>query len=213
MRYRFNKPVHHKHTYNAKNSKQSKVKWTDKAGIVIQAISVILTFALFYVVIEQNKISTERFDAENAPFLQIDSIRFQMDTTNKIKIGYTLFNLGKYPAKILNARMGTLISRYNIPENPIKQLAGFHTDTIHLPYYINNERPFNGFFGGWDVIEKNRMDSINKGKLHLCFFGEIVYINKSNNSKMYYDFNFRFYAPPKSGYIMIYNENVVFSKQ
>ena len=57
MRHRFGKVVNQQHTYNRKENKGSDIKWTDKAGVAVQAFSIIITLFLFREVIRQNKIA------------------------------------------------------------------------------------------------------------------------------------------------------------
>lgn len=149
--------------------------------------------------------SQRQFEKLNMPYLQCDEFSFiNMEQDVQPKLSYKTTNLGNYPAKILDRKLGYFFAQ-NIPVNPNKKID-FYNNSFDV--YINKENPKTEIFTATTTLSKDNYEAFKDSKIYFCFFGDITYQNEINGKKRVCSFYVKMFAPPSKEYKVIYNKNI-----
>lgn len=154
------------------------------------------------------KETQKQFEIANMPYLQCTDFNFKiLEPDKRPVINFNTENLGNYPAKITDRKLGYIYLPPPIPKNPYDRVD-FSMLTDSWSVYIDKEKPKNENFTATDKLPKAAYDAIKDGKFLFCFFGEITYQNETNGKKRVYSFYINIYPPPSNEYKVIYNKNI-----
>lgn len=149
--------------------------------------------------------SQRQFEKLNMPYLQCDEFSFiNMEQDVQPKLSYKTTNLGNYPAKILDRKLGYFFAQ-NVPENPNKKID-FSKNSFDV--YINKENPKTEIFTAGTLLPKDYYEAFKDSKIYFFFFGDITYQNEINGKKRVCSFYVKIFAPPSKEYKVIYNKNI-----
>jgi hypothetical protein len=152
------------------------------------------------------KESQNRFEIENAPFLQIMYPKIIPKLNEQFSIAYHIINISGNPAKITD--MATFYSLTDslppaipnkIPKDKFKAVNG----------YVIKETPIEDKFTFPGILRKREYDMIVDRKAVVYFYPTFNYINLATNKKRTYKCGMKLvYISPEKTYVeYIYNEN------
>jgi len=182
---------------------------------IINAILAACTFLLFAVAIYSLKVSVQaieeardEFAIANDSYLEVtipgmDSLK----PGGRISFPWNIINLGKYPAKILEAKasiiyqVGDIDPRY---EDFFKLKVGQERGVNR---YVVNGSPVTLLFTFDPIVYKDQIDGIAKGAIHIVYIGYIQYQNLITKKIRFYEFEIKFHNLVGNIYEYIKDDN------
>lgn len=152
-------------------------------------------------------IANQRYEIENVPYLQIGGFSLAPITTNEtIRIRFSVSNLNKYPAKIVDSKCSFYLGT-DSAANPFQNISNLKGMTFFLNSYVIKEAPQVTDFVGIKHFAIDEVEKIRKGEYLIYFFGEIYYIDQVTLKKRKYRFHVCFYPTIPVTYKMLDNDN------
>ncbi len=153
------------------------------------------------------KETQRQFEINNKPFLQCsDFTVVQFEAGKPIKIAFKLANIGNAPARVFRKRLGAKIEK-EIELHPEVYISKEKDDeAVSLTYLTSQYATIELFTRNLPVTKEDYEAAINKTKL-FCFYGEIEYVNETNQKNRILRFSAILLSPNGKEYKLVYLKN------
>lgn len=150
--------------------------------------------------------SQKQFEKTNRPYINLRDFKISnLEENQKIKIFFSMQNLGNYPARIIERKFEYFFDTKTPSENPYTHRTNLKPELVED--YIIKESPYSQMFTSESILDYFFYTNLKSGIQFLHFFGDITYINEVNNKKRKCSFYVEIFAPPSTEYKVIYIKN------